>query len=234
MVNNQEDHIQTTIKNLSQESQDLLNELQSIATKAADIIPRLYASLRKDGLTKKDARNMIQSRMDVSDRTIRRTLPEEAKQEYNRYHNGKLDKMSDIRSRTIVQNQAKLADVTSVSIPPPEQPIIEPEGQEQPDKKRISALEAELTDRNEAYNQLAAKTEMLQDALKKSSFSSASDLPEQQQQPQNRKHEECFMPLPFAEILNKFKLARLIGMAKANGDTAITFKINNEGDLYLP
>lgn len=47
-------------------------------------------------------------------------------------------------------------------------------------------------------------------------------------------HEHAFMPLPFADQLNKFLLARIIGIARANGHERIRFKINNEGDLYLP
>jgi hypothetical protein len=85
-------------------------------TRAADLVPRVYHSLLNDGMPPKEARRVIQSKIDLSDRTIRRALPQEAKREY------KLDKMSKLPN-----NQAKLADVTPVNIPPPEQTIIEPE-----------------------------------------------------------------------------------------------------------
>jgi hypothetical protein len=60
------------------------------------------------------------------------------------------------------------------------------------------------------------------------------EVREQVTQSQPRRHEEAFMPLPFADQLNKFLLARLIGMARSNGDDSIEFKINNEGYLYVP
>lgn len=48
------------------------------------------------------------------------------------------------------------------------------------------------------------------------------------------KHEEVYLPLPLADQLNKFLLARLIGIARGEGAKAIRFKINHEGELYVP
>lgn len=57
---------------------------------------------------------------------------------------------------------------------------------------------------------------------------------EAQPEPLKRKHEEAYMPLPLANQLNKFLLARLIGIANGNSDKSIKFKINDQGELYLP
>ena len=48
------------------------------------------------------------------------------------------------------------------------------------------------------------------------------------------KHEEVFIPRPLADQLNKFLLARLIGIAKGEGENRIRFKVNDQGELYLP
>ncbi len=48
------------------------------------------------------------------------------------------------------------------------------------------------------------------------------------------KHEEVFMPLPLAKYLMGLAgLSRLIGIAHANSDKSIRFKINEQGELYL-
>ena len=46
--------------------------------------------------------------------------------------------------------------------------------------------------------------------------------------------ETVSMPLPLAQQLNKFMLARMIGIANSNGDASIMFKINEQGELYVP
>lgn len=74
-----DDSTNIKVKNLSEESRGLLGELERMSTKAAELISRLYASLRKDGFTPVDARKMIEDRIEVSQRTLRRALPDEAK-----------------------------------------------------------------------------------------------------------------------------------------------------------
>lgn len=48
-----------------------------------------------------------------------------------------------------------------------------------------------------------------------------------------RKYNEAFLSLPLAERLNKFLLAKLIGMARAEGQDRIRLNINQHGDVYL-
>lgn len=47
-------------------------------------------------------------------------------------------------------------------------------------------------------------------------------------------HKQVYMPIGMAVQLNKFMLARLIGIAKSNGDESIKFNLNNDGVLSLP
>jgi hypothetical protein len=69
----------TNVNNLSDESKGLLNQLGRLHIKAIDLIKQTYESLRSDGLTPEQARSTIQEHIEVSDRTIRRALPTEAK-----------------------------------------------------------------------------------------------------------------------------------------------------------
>lgn len=46
-------------------------------------------------------------------------------------------------------------------------------------------------------------------------------------------HKQVYMPVGMAKQLNKFLLARLIGIAAANGDDWIKFNVNNDGVLSL-
>lgn len=215
-----EDSPQNDDKSIS-EYESLVREARN-RTKVAskDYIPKCCEILKKEGLpSDKIVRRIKWDFGEIwSTKTIYEAIPDEYKKVIEQSVHPREPILLEQSSSGLIERREK------------------PEPQEQDQQqKRIAALEAELADRTEDINKAIEKNQMLEEALKKSSFSSASDLPQQQEpQQNNRKHEECFMPLPFAEILNKFKLARLIGMAKANGDTAITFKINNEGDLYLP
>jgi hypothetical protein len=166
---------------------ELIDELKGAFLKASQLIPLIFDKGQQAGMQNDEIRKRIQSEFDIPGRTMRRYLPQGVKGQYKRYHNGKLAKLANLEP-----NQAKLADVTPVTLPPPEQPIIEPEAE---------------------FNQ---------------------QVREEVAQPQPRRHEKAFLPLPLADQLNKFLLARLIGMARSNGDNGIEFKINNEGDLYLP
>lgn len=49
----------------------------------------------------------------------------------------------------------------------------------------------------------------------------------------NRHVAEVIMPLGMAVQLNKFLLGRLIGVAKANGEDSIKFKVDPHGVLVL-
>ena len=69
-------------KKLSLESKHLLDELGMISTKAADLIPRLYESLKHDGLSPSEIRGFIESRISIGERRLRQLLPPEAKRDY--------------------------------------------------------------------------------------------------------------------------------------------------------
>jgi hypothetical protein len=133
MVSNQEDRIQTSIKNLSNESKALLGELERMSAKAADLISHLYASLRKDGLDPQDARRLIEQKIAVSDRTLRRALPEEAKTMI--YANKPKPKKA--ADRMSASNARLVLDDEEPKIPPPEQHIIEPEPEQEQEKELV-------------------------------------------------------------------------------------------------
>lgn len=78
MIHSQESRIDK-VNNLSPESKALLGELERMSTKAAELITRLYTCLRNDGFEPHEARHMIEQRIEVSQRTLRRALPSEAK-----------------------------------------------------------------------------------------------------------------------------------------------------------
>lgn len=199
------------LNNLSDASKNLLQELQEMSIKASNLISRLYVSLRNDGLTPMEARKIIEERIDVSQRTLRRALPEEAKQVHK-----KSDKMSDFKGNQndYLSTNAKFADKMSASnaklildkkpdIPAPEQPIIA----EFPSAEEIAA-EIAITP--------AGPTVITSTPV--------------------RKHENADMPLPFAKILNgrgPKSLTALIGWAETNGEKSIRFTINDQGELYL-
>lgn len=50
---------------------------------------------------------------------------------------------------------------------------------------------------------------------------------------QDQQQQIITMPVEMAKQLNKFMLARLIGMAAANSDKSIKFKVDNHGVMSL-
>lgn len=193
VTHNQGDGIQDANKSISQNSMSLLSQLETMSIKASQLIPQVYNSLKNDGLSPEEARDMIEQRISISQRRLRELLPLEAKN----------PNMTRPPRRISPQNNARLVVEEVPKIPAPEQPIIEPELEPTPQELAEQA----------AFNQ-TVREEVIQTQI--------------------RKHEEAFMPLPLADQLNKFLLARMIGMARSNGDDKIKFKINNEGDLYVP
>lgn len=108
-------------KRLSKESKNLIRELQKIATKASAIIPRLYESLRKDGLEPFQARGYIQELVDVSQRTVRGLLSEEAR-------HTEMTRLPHTTAEKISANPEP-EPKKEIQIPPPKQEIkeVEPE-----------------------------------------------------------------------------------------------------------
>lgn len=110
------------VKNLSEESQRLLNELEAIPMKYVTLARSVYDSLtHNDGLQPKEARVIIEQRIHLSYRTLMRALPEEAK---GPQKPGKRTK-EVAKVSTYSATQAKLADVEPVKIPAPEYEVIE-------------------------------------------------------------------------------------------------------------
>jgi hypothetical protein len=66
-------------KKLSEESKALLGKLDKIVLNAGEIIPKLYASLKADGLEPKECREIIESRVEISRSQLLTLLPIEAK-----------------------------------------------------------------------------------------------------------------------------------------------------------
>jgi hypothetical protein len=59
--------------------------------------------------------------------------------------------------------------------------------------------------------------------------------PAEEPEPIKAKHQEAFMSFPLAKhLMGLAGLSRLIGTARADGYDRIRFKINEQGDLYLP
>ena len=90
-------------KKLSKETKSLVSKIQALATKAGHLLPQLYENLIKDGLDPFEARDYMKEIVDVSDRTIRRALPMEAKRsQMVREHHAQIeDKMSTNSIQTV-------------------------------------------------------------------------------------------------------------------------------------
>ena len=100
-------------KKLSPESKQLLDELGMISTKAADLIPRLYESLKQDGLKPSEIREFIESKINIGERRLRQLLPPEAKRDYTirkKLPNSNVQK---------AHNQTRLVVPEEPTIPPP-------------------------------------------------------------------------------------------------------------------
>ena len=52
-------------------------------------------------------------------------------------------------------------------------------------------------------------------------------------EPLSPRREEVTIPIPLAQQLNKFLLAKMIGMAKSEGLDRITLKVNQQGEIYV-
>jgi hypothetical protein len=90
-----EENTKIQLKNLSDESQRLLDDLDKMVIKASDLIPRVYASLKKDGLNPQQARLLIEERIEISQRRLEELIPPEAKnQRMIRKVSGKLSRSS--------------------------------------------------------------------------------------------------------------------------------------------
>ena len=131
MGNNQTDGTSIEVKNLSDESKTLLEELKRIPIKQIDLARKLYESLCKDGFTPMDARKTIENEVELSYRTLMRALPQEAKQ-----------KQDHSRKRLPSVNLF----VKKPKIPPPEQPIIEQEQHYEPPQQQQQPPEPEPAD----------------------------------------------------------------------------------------
>lgn len=102
-----------------------------ILVKVSEMIPILYEKGRTEGRSAKEIGERI-DQFDIPYRTKLRYTPDWAKRGkgYNNKRNAKVAIQSDItsvKSAKVATQQAKLADVTPIKIPPPEQPIIEEE-----------------------------------------------------------------------------------------------------------
>ena len=106
-------------KKLSLESKQLLDELGTISTKAADLIPRIYESLKHDGLNPSEIRGFIESRISIGDRRLRQLLPAEAKRDYIIRK-----KLPNVQK---VHNQARLVVEQEPIIPAPIETVREAE-----------------------------------------------------------------------------------------------------------
>ena len=104
-------------KKLSPESQHLLDELGMISTKAADLIPRIYESLKHDGLEPSEIRGFIESKINIGERRLRQLLPPEAKRDYTIRK-----KLPNVQK---VHNQARLVVDEEPTIPPRPQAVVE-------------------------------------------------------------------------------------------------------------
>ena len=63
----------------SNKSKNLIKKVQQLTTSATQIIPQLYKSLREDAIPPLEARAYIEEIVIISQRQLRRILPDEAK-----------------------------------------------------------------------------------------------------------------------------------------------------------
>jgi hypothetical protein len=106
--------------------EDACKFYQLVVRKTNEIIPMLFEKGRADGVPLKNIRVKMHE-MGIPERTMIRYTPDWAKQKQD--HSSRTKKGGQVA--TFPSNQAKLADVTPVNIPPPEQPIIEPEREQE-------------------------------------------------------------------------------------------------------
>ena len=66
-------------KKLSLKSRDLLDKLEGVSLTAAELIPKLYKSLKDDGLDPSEIRRLIEAKISISQRRLRQLLPSESK-----------------------------------------------------------------------------------------------------------------------------------------------------------
>jgi hypothetical protein len=179
---------------------------------AKKMVPLLFEKGRTEG------QSVEQIRQDIEDivpyRTMMRYAPEWSKaKQIHGPRTKRVDKLS---------TQAKLADVTPVNIPPPEQPIII---EEEPTPEEL----AEVAEFNQRVREEVTQPRRQQQEPPAPAFVDPITLP--------RKHERVRMSLPFARILNGLGpkgLNRLISDAVRDNEDGIWFKINDQGDLYFP
>ena len=63
----------------SNKSKNLIKKVQQLTVNATQLIPQLYDSLREDGISPLEARTYIEEIIVISQRQLRRILPDEAK-----------------------------------------------------------------------------------------------------------------------------------------------------------
>ena len=115
-------------KKLSPQSKQLLDELGTITTKAADLVPRLYKSLENDGLGNSEIFQMIKEKIDISRARLYELIPPESKRPYKKVH--KLDN-SNVQQ---LHNQRRLVVPEEPTIPPPSEVVREAEIVREPPK----------------------------------------------------------------------------------------------------
>ena len=71
-------------KKLSPESIRLLEEITELSIRGADLVPRLYSSLSKDGLPHKEILYLIEERLDIGRRRLYQLLEPQQKRSFTK------------------------------------------------------------------------------------------------------------------------------------------------------
>lgn len=110
----------------SNKSKNLIKKVQQLTVNATQLIPQLYDSLKEDGIPPLEARTYIEEIVVISQRQLRRILPDEAK--YTEKQNKPeltLRKDADIRPHTKIPPPPEVHREAEIIREPPK-PIEEP------------------------------------------------------------------------------------------------------------
>ena len=121
-----EDHNLNVSKKLSPESLKLLEEFTELSIKGANLVPKLYSSLSKDGLPHQEILNLIEERLDIGRRRLYQLLAPEQKRSFTKKKVKQIALSKEGNRRLVVPEEPV--------IPPPPEVVREAEIVREPPK----------------------------------------------------------------------------------------------------
>lgn len=197
-------------KSFDQLIEDARNAWKQATTglfKLKKLIPAIFEKGRTTGMSDDDIRATITGQLGVPYRTMLRYIPEDAKQQQKRYHDSNLAKVATFSNTNQVQTpiiNTQLTDVKPITIPSPEQPIIDQEPE--PDQAATEVAEEYQRDmqRQQEIEQTADRLLLAREFKM------------------------------YIKLLDSFAVSKAKGWTKKNGLDYIVFRINKNGEFYIP